>query len=76
MIAMLQKFTEVWAEMKCFKTQVDLNYNVLLWRKHSWLQHLLQEKFLDFLDMTNKDLWGMISQGEKAFWQKLFFFGR
>lgn len=34
----------------------------------------LTEEFLDFLDMTNKDLWGMISQGEKAFWWELFFF--
>lgn len=33
----------------------------------------LKRKSLNFLDMTNKDLWGMISQVEKYFGENSFF---
>lgn len=32
---MLWTFTEVWLEKKYFKTQVEVNYNLLLGEKHS-----------------------------------------
>lgn len=35
MIAVMQKLTEVWVEMKYFKIQVDVNYNLLLWKKNT-----------------------------------------
>ena len=35
MIVTLWTFTGIWLEKKCFKTQVEVNYNLLLGGKHS-----------------------------------------